>query len=300
MEVRHLELLRDLRDRGTLGAVAAATYRTPSALSQQLKTAEKELGVRLVEPHSRGLRLTWAGEILADGAGDVLTALERVQARIDQGRGEAAGTVRIGTLPSAGAALIPGLLARTRGTLIKVELDDFDLAEADYAARTADSDIVIAHSLIADVPVGAEGLVSRVVMREPIDVVVPASHPLARESALAPAQVAREPWIAVPRGYPFATIHERIEAATGTPLDRIAEVRDNRLVESLVAQGLGIALLPRFSTPPSDAYRLLPLTGVQATRAIVALARPDRAARRAVQMAMDLLQECGAALQAQR
>ncbi|GMA33838.1 LysR family transcriptional regulator [Demequina litorisediminis] len=297
MEVRHLELLRDLRDRGTLAAVAEASFRTPSALSQQLKTAERELGVALVEPYSRGLRLTWAGQILADGADDVLTAVARVQGRLDAGRGAPAGTVKIGTLPSAGAALMPGLFTRLADTLIDVVLDDFDLAEADYAARTADADLVIAHSLSADVPAGAHGLVSRVVLREPIDVAVPSHHRLASRDAVGPADVCHEPWVAVPPGYPFGTIHESIEAASGVPLNRIARVRDNRLVESLVEAGHGVGLLPRFSTPASAGLVLLPLTGVRATRSIVALARRDRAQRRAVSAVVDLLAEVGATLE---
>ncbi|MDN4472780.1 LysR family transcriptional regulator [Demequina zhanjiangensis] len=296
MEVRHLELLRELRDRGTLGAVAAATFRTPSALSQQLRTAERELGVRLVEPASRGLRLTWAGELLAEGADDVLTTLAALQARLDAGRGEPAGVVRVGTLPSAGAALLPGVMAALSDTLITLELQDFDLAEADYAARTADVDLVIGHSLIADVPVGAERLFTRVVAREPIDVVVPSGHPLEARQSVTPGDVAHEPWIVVPRGYPFATIHEAIEAATGRALTRVAEVRDNRLVESLVFRGLGIALLPRHSTPASGAYTLVPLDGVRAVRSIVAIARPDRVERQAVRAVLDRLVEEGAAL----
>ncbi|MGO4132903.1 LysR family transcriptional regulator, partial [Janibacter sp. YAF2_2] len=44
MDIRHLELLRDLRERGSLAAVAAATHRTPSALSQQLRTAQRAAG----------------------------------------------------------------------------------------------------------------------------------------------------------------------------------------------------------------------------------------------------------------
>lgn len=296
MEVRHLELLRELKQRGTLGAVAAATYRTPSALSQQLRTAERELGVSLVEPASRGLRLTWAGEILADGADDVLAALAQVQARLDAGRGEPSGTVRVGLLPSAGAALMPATLARLRGTMLRVVLDDFDLAEADFAPRTLDHDLVIAHSLSSDVPAGAEGLSTRVVAREPLDVAVPAVHPLASREVLAPRDVVGEPWIAVPRGYPFATVHEAIEAATGRTLDRVVEIRDNRLVESLVGEGLGLALLPRFSTPRSDLYRLVPLTGVRAVRSIVAIGRRDRVERRAVSAVLEILADVGGEL----
>ncbi len=296
MEVRHLELLRDLRDRGTLGAVAEATFRTPSALSQQLRTAERELGVRLVEPASRGLRLTWAGKLLADGADDVLASLASLQARLDAGKGEPAGLVRIGTLPSAGAALLPGVIAALSGTHLTLELEDFDLAEADYAARTADVDLVIGHSLIADVPVGAERLFTQVVAREPIDIAVARDHPLAARQGVTPQDLVDEPWIAVPPGYPFATILENIEAQTGRRARRVVEIRDNRLVESLVSRGLGIALLPRYSTPPSEAYVLVPLMHVRAVRSIVAIARPDRVERRAVRAVLALVTAEGAAL----
>ncbi len=296
MEVRHLELLRDLRDLGTLGAVAAATYRTPSALSQQLRTAERELGVALVEPSSRGLRLTWAGEIMADGAADVLGALARVQARLDAAAGKPGGVVKIGTLPSAGAALLPGALTRLEGSGVTVTLEDFDVAEADFAARTVDADLVIAHSLRSDVPAGAEGLFTEVVAREPIDVAVPARHTLAQRASLAPADLVGQRFIAVPRGYPFATVLDSIEAATGATLERWIEIRDNRLVESLVGDGRGIALLPRYSTPPSASYRLIALQGVHATRAIVAIARPDKTERPAFRSVLTALKEAGAAL----
>ncbi len=296
MEVRHLELLRELRDRGTLGAVAQATFRTPSALSQQLRTAERELGVALTEPASRGLRLTWAGQMLADGADDVLGAIAALQARLDAGRGEASGTVRIGTLPSAGAALLPGVLARVAGSLLEIELEDFDCAEAEYAEHTADVDLVIGHSLLADVPLGAEKVFTRVIAREPIDVAVPADHALASRTMLMPADVVGEPWVAVPEAFPFDTVLKAIEAATGERARRIVRIRDNRLVESLVAEGLGIAMLPRFSTPPSEAYRLIPLEGVHAVRSIVALARHDRVRRRAVTAVLEMLEEAGRAL----
>jgi DNA-binding transcriptional LysR family regulator len=296
MEVRHLELLRDLKARGTLAAVAAATHRTPSALSQQLRTAERELGVPLVEPDSRGVRLTWAGEILADGASDVLTALAGVQARLDEGRDDPSGTVRIGTLPSAGTALMPGLFAALEGSRIRIEVEDFDLAEADFAGRTLDQDLVIAHSLTSDVPLGAEGLVATVLAREPIDVAVPSGHPLAGRTVLRAADVAHHPWIAVPRGYPFATVLDAIETSTGATLDRVLELRDNRLVEALVGRGLGLALLPRFSTPATADYALIPLADVHAVRSIVAIMRPERAKRLVVRAVLEALTRVGAGL----
>ncbi|WP_229054740.1 LysR family transcriptional regulator [Aeromicrobium sp. Leaf350] len=298
MDVRHLELLRELGERGTLAAVAAATHRTPSAVSQQLRTAEREMGVALVEPHSRGVRLTGAGQILAEGAGDVSAAIARVQARLDASLGEPRGAVTIGTLPSAGEALLPGLVDRLQGSAIQLLVDDFDLAEADFATRANDVDIVIAHSLAGDVPQGADGLVSTPLVREPIDVALASDHPLAAHDRLAPEDLVGSTWIGVPVGYPFDSILTAMENRTGASLERRLRLRDNHLVEALVASGVGLALLPRFTTRPRPGVVLRPLEEVRAVRSIVALSRPDRAARLAVRTVVDQLLLAGRTLEA--
>ena len=69
MDVRRLELLRELADRGSITAVAHATNRTASAVSQQLKILEREAGVPLTERSGRGVILTSAGRALARTAG---------------------------------------------------------------------------------------------------------------------------------------------------------------------------------------------------------------------------------------
>lgn len=300
MDFRHLELLRELSVRGTLAAVAEATFRTPSAVSQQLKTAERELGVALVEPVGRGLRLTAEGQLLADSADEVGAILASVRARLDASRGEPRGRVTIGTFPSAGTALIPGLLERLAATGsgrdlsgITMDLDDFDLAEAEFAARTLDVDIVIAHSMTGDVPTGASGLVTRLLTREPIDVALPAHHPLSSRAVLRPRDLRGTEWIGVPVGYPFDTILLAVEQLLGESLTRRIRLRDNRLIESLVRAGVGLALLPRFTTPVGDGLALRPLEGVPASRSIVALCRPDRFARQAVRAVVDELVEVG-------
>ena len=298
MDVRHLELLRELSVRGTLAAVAEATYRTPSAVSQQLRTAERELGVVLVEPDGRGVRLTAEGQLLAAGADEVCRALASVQARLDATRGESRGRVSIGTLPSAGAALLPGLVERLADTPIELDLDDFDLAEADYAARTLDVDIVIAHSLTGDVPAGAEGLTARLLATEPIDVALPLDHPLTRRTVLRPADLRGTTWIGVPVGYPFDTILIAVEREIGEPLHRRVRLRDNGLIGSLVAGGMALALLPRFTTR-EEVLALRPLAGVRSRRSVVALCRPDRYARQAVRSVVDALEDIGRALSSQ-
>lgn len=296
MDIRHLELLRDLRERGSLAAVATATHRTPSALSQQLQTAQRAAGTALVEPHGRGLRLTDAGELLADGADDVAAALARVEARLQEHRGRPTGRVRIAGLPSGLTALLPGALTLLAESSVELTVDDLDLAERDYAGAVADADIVIAHSLTSEVPAGSEGLRGTVLTREPLDIALPPDHRLAGRSELRPQDVIGEDWITVPEHYPFDTVLQRIEAACGRPATRRLRIRDNHLVAALVASGEGIALLPRYTTRSADEFALVPLTGVLSARWIVALSRPDRAERTAVQLVTRQLAAAGAAL----
>lgn len=289
MDVRHLMLLRDLAERGSVHAVAAATHRTPSAVSQQLKAAARELGAVLVEPSGRGLRLTDAGRLLADGAIDVAAALERVEASWDEFRAAPVGTVSMAMLPSAATFLLPSVLTDVQAEGIELRCHDVDVAELEFAALVADHDIVLAHSLTADAPAGTAGLAAVHVVREPLDIALPEGHRLAGQEELEPGQLVDEDWIAVPAGFPFEAVLQGIERRTGRSLRVRQRLKDNRLIEALVAAGHGIAVLPRFTTPTGDGLVLRPLLGVPTGRHVFAVLRRDRAERRAVRRVLQSL-----------
>src|SRR6187402_2733001 len=110
MDVRRLELLRELADRGSITAVARATHRTASAVSQQLKVLEREAGVPLTERAGRGIVLTASGRALARTATDVVTAIERAEALWEDFRSAPRGEVTMTIFPTGGEMLLPGLL----------------------------------------------------------------------------------------------------------------------------------------------------------------------------------------------
>src|SRR3990170_2908824 len=146
MDVQRLRVLRELADRGSVTAVAAALSFTPSAISQQLRALSEEVGMALTEPAGRGLRLTEAGRVLAGEAEAVLTALARADAAVDALRTTPRGLVRTALFPSGARMMLPGLLARVR-ELPDVDLQcrDLDLTPAGVLALTADFDIVVSH-----------------------------------------------------------------------------------------------------------------------------------------------------------
>lgn len=105
-DLHRLRLLHELDLRGTITAVAQTLNYSPSSVSQQLTKLEDEIGVRLLEPDGRRLRLTPQGRRIARHAAQVIELEESVRSELSSGR-PVAETVRIATLETTGRALLP-------------------------------------------------------------------------------------------------------------------------------------------------------------------------------------------------
>lgn len=288
-----LELLRELADRGSVTAVAAAQHRTPSAVSQHLKTLQRRLGAGLTERVGRGIRLTEAGHSLADAAIGVATALAEAEASWQRFRGAVEGSVSMAVFFSAGELFVPGLDERLAEAYPTVALRTFDedVSQDDFAGLVADYDIVVAHRSDDTVPPPRRGLEVVQLLREPLDVGLPLDHPLAARPSVEPGEVIGETWVAPPVGFPIDRALVALAARAGRPARVSRRTTHLPLMEELVARGRGVALLPRFSTRlhASGRFALVPLRGLRAGRHIEALVRPDRAARRVVAVVLDEL-----------
>ena len=146
MDVHRLQLLRELAERGSITAVARATNRTASAVSQQLRVLlEREAGLPLAERSGRGIVLTGAGRMLAQTATDVAIALEHARAVWKEFTLSPRGEVALTTFPTGGQMLLPGLLDAVAGIPdLTVIASDQDPLPPDFADLTPDFDIVIA------------------------------------------------------------------------------------------------------------------------------------------------------------
>src|SRR5919109_5082296 len=105
LDLRRLRLLRELHARGTIAAVADALQFTPSAVSQQLAVLEREVGVALLEPAGRGVRLTDAALVLVRHAEALLERAELAQADLAAATGTVAGRARIAGFQSVALRL---------------------------------------------------------------------------------------------------------------------------------------------------------------------------------------------------
>ncbi|MBF4560660.1 LysR family transcriptional regulator [Microbacterium sp. VKM Ac-2870] len=262
-DVQSLRTVRAIADTGSItGAAAALGYSQP-AISQHLRRLERRLGVALVERVGRGVRLTEAGRVLARHAPAVAHAFDAAAEELAQLRGLRTGIVRLVAFPSASPVLVPRLIAALAAshpglTLTYVEAEPPEAVEAIREDR-ADIALTFSYPGDRDDPHGtsARGLSVRSAGRDDLLLVLPAGHPAdPAERSGEPADVAAlsgETWIG---GCPRCRGHllELCGRAGFEP--RIGFETDNAVaVEGLVAQGIGVAALPRMAV---ESFPLLP------------------------------------------
>ncbi|GGK60909.1 LysR family transcriptional regulator [Nocardia camponoti] len=263
--VERLRVLRELADRGTVAAVAEALSMTSSAVSQQLKVLAREAGVALLEPDGRRVRLTDAGHALVLRADDVLAAMDRAVDEMASYRGMPRGQVRVASFPSGAALLLPPVFALLAGSGVEVIAGDEDLPPSKAGSLLADYDIVLSHRDERAPALSGPRLACRPLMREPIDVVVARGHPLAGRESVRPDELADESWISVRGGFPVDDVLESIATVTGVRPRIVQRLNDFRVIETLVASGYGVALMPRYAVAHPDLV-ILRLEGVRAAR----------------------------------
>src|SRR6185312_3801807 len=128
LDVRRMRVLSAVAEHGSIAAAAQALAFTPSAVSQQIATLERESGVALVERGPRSIRLTEAGRALVDHTEGILASLESAEADIQAIAGVRGGMLRVASFPTAYATILPATIEAFRHRHPGVELT---LTEAD-------------------------------------------------------------------------------------------------------------------------------------------------------------------------
>jgi len=293
-----LRLLRELGDRGSVAAVAAAMHVSASAVSQQLAVLQAQVAVPLTVKRGRRLVLTDAGEALAVAATRVEVALAEARDAVGSFLGHDAQPVRVSAFHSAGLALFGPLLAELGAAPgPRVSLADADVAQSEFARLTADHDLVVAHRLPHEPewPVGRLVVVPLLV--EPLDIALHAGHPLAAAPGIRPEQLRDERWISTHEGFPLTGVLAQLGALIGRAPQVDHRINEFSVAAQVVRAGAAVAVMPRMTAAPLavDGMVLRPLVGAALVRHVDVLARPDAMARLPVRRVLDALRRVASA-----
>ncbi|WP_214404958.1 LysR family transcriptional regulator [Pseudonocardia lacus] len=291
LSLERLRVLHAVMATGSVVGAASALHVTTSAVSQQLARLEREVGQRLLERQGRGVRLTEAGTLLADRAGELMAHVERVESDLAGHRGTVDGTVSVAGFATAVRGLLPRALRglRSRHPALAVSLSEREPHEAVPALRRGHVDVVVAQDWPDDPLAVAPELSRRHLLDDPFDLAVSPEHPLARRDRVGPDELADLEWISWSSGQ---ICHDWLVRSLSTDVrgPRIAHTASEHSTQlALVAADLGAALIPRLGRDPvPPGVRFVPIDPPP-TRRVFALWRTSSGARPAVVAVLDAL-----------
>lgn len=250
LDTRRLSIFTAVAEEGSFTAAADRLYLTQSAVSQQMAILEREIGLTLMERLPRGIRLTPAGQLLAERTRSLLIDLSSIEQEMHR-LTELPKRVRLGTFATAGAHLIPLVVQQYRQQHRDAQLVVTACQPADLADQLLDGSIHVGLWWDYDfAPRADQGLQREHLLDDPLLVLLPAGHPAAEAAdgdALRLKDLAAEPWVARSHDAPYDVAFESMCRICGFEPDIVFRTEDYQSIQGLVAAGIGVGVVPRLS-----------------------------------------------------
>ncbi len=292
LNTTRLRILREVAARGTITAAAEALYLTPPAVSHQLATLEREVGVPLLERSARSIRLSSAGHRLVEHSEIILAECEAALADVASFAEEISGEVRVSVFQTAAQSIalpaLASLVRRFPGLDITIrELEPF---RALPALRAGQLDIALSHEWDY-VPRIEDPSIERLhLLAEPIVVLLPVDHPLAG-GPVKLRDLAREHWCVAQEDATSRKAVERVARSAGFEPKIILESNYFRALGSAVEAGLGVGIAPAMTDMRGLDIVMQPLIEPSMERRIFAAVRAGSAESPKMRTVLDAMVE---------
>jgi DNA-binding transcriptional LysR family regulator len=272
LDPRRLLTFREVARLGSFSRAAEELSLTQPAVSQQILSLERQLGIRVIDRAPGGLRLTAAGALLLRHADAVSGRLRLATEQLGTLVAEQRRQLAIGAFPSAIATIVPEALVRMRAAEPELEVSVSEGTLEELVAAVGDGRLHLA-VLFQDAAAPRrdhEDLERRDLFEEPMVAALSPRHRLARRRTIDLQQLAGDAWTAPSRD---GLVYRTCLAAGFEP--NIAFVtRDVLAFRELVASGLAVTLTGRLVAGRLDRIAARAVTGNPARRTIYAV-RPS-------------------------
>ena len=246
MELRHLRYFVTAAEEKNISRASVRLHISQPAVSRQIKDLEEELGVPLFKRLRDGLELTDAGNSALVHAREVLRQAAVLQEAMSPFRGRSARAIlSVGYIPTA----LPGGLARALRVFEqqykdqRIQIYEMTPGQQVEALRKDQLDVSLLGMPWSGIK---EEFATRVILKVPMAVIVPADHALASRPAVDLADLQKEPFVSFHEdqfpGRPELLEHMFHHRSVAPEV--VAKARGLSELLGLVAAGRGVALAP--------------------------------------------------------
>lgn len=245
MELRHLRYFVAVAEEGSLTLAAERRLRTAQpSLSRQIRDLEHEVGVPLLRRTPRGVELTDAGAVFLDYARLALAQADAAREAARRAGKAAKGSLAIGFLTGQEMNWLPEVMRLVRDTLPDVDVTVASMISPALAEGVARGKLDLAFMRPES---STPNLEFRVVRREPLVVVLPSDHHLARQPAIEPQALVGERFIGVSAVAPVLRgIIDDYLSRSGVDITPDHDVDNLAMAISLIASTRGVGIAPAY------------------------------------------------------
>ncbi len=251
LDVKRLRILREVVSHGSFSGAADALYLSQSAVSQQIATLEREVGMTLVERTREGTKATDAGRVLVEHADAAIARLDEAERELAAIAGLEGGEVRIASFPSASATLLTLGVSDfvSRHPKVKLTVADAEPEVSVPRLRAGELDLAITFDY-PQVPEPEDRDLERtLLLTESMHVALPITHPLASQMRVKMADLSEEDWLSGGCPSSCGIIVKRVCRDAGFEPRIGFESDDYHVLQGFIAAGLGVTLLPDLALP---------------------------------------------------
>jgi DNA-binding transcriptional LysR family regulator len=282
VELRHLRYFTAVAENGGFGRTARLLNVSQSAISEQIRDLEEELGVTLINREHRNIRLTESGEQFLTDARAVLASAERAVANVRRAQRGELGTLSIGFFVGGIGSFFPPLIREFRQLYRDVQVNLVEMPSGIQTQALENGSIDVGFTRLDRAASAA--LRSELFHTEPLYAVLPAGHPLAAKSSISLRRLEDSPFVLNDRRYSPAVFDKIIslcaEAGFSPRIHATASLASG--VIALVEAGEGVAVLPQASrslAPPEVVFVPLADTGASVDLVVAWSPHHDRPVR---------------------
>jgi DNA-binding transcriptional LysR family regulator len=254
VELRYLLYFATVADEQSFTRAAEKLRIAQPAISQQIRTLEEELEVKLLLRTKRSVRLTAAGQVFLREAKEILKRVEQSRTHARRAAQGATGTLSIGCFGWTASLFLPELIHayRTRYPAVRITLDEQLPREQLEALEAGRIDVGFTRSLPKT---KASRFLQERVYRDRVVAALPARHALAGSREISLEQLADEDWVFLSRRTSPEVVDEftLLCANAGFSPRIINEAARIQTVFTMIAAGIGVSVTPsyirRFNPP---------------------------------------------------
>lgn len=241
MDLRQMKYFCALAEELHFGRAAQRLHMAQPPLTRQIRALEEELGTALFLRTHKGVELTAAGQTLLDEVPNILSLAQRASERTRLAGEGLIGRLDVGIFGSGVLDVIPRLLADFHRERPDVRLELHNMTKAEQLQALRERRITVGFNRLVQ---AEPGLGVQVVLREPLVVGLPETHPLCGRTQIDLRDLSGVPMILYPNA-PLPGLAQEVTAAfvrEGARLEVTQEVEDVLTCVALVASGFGCCI----------------------------------------------------------